>query len=648
MKNKTSLAVCLVAALLATQGSARAAPLVLASSPDPLSPPQTFTVVAAGRAFAADYQAADWTGRLRAWRIDPVSGKLEDTVDWDSAVNLDAPGFEADRRVVLSHDGSSGIAFRWHSLQETQRAALKGPDTETAGRQRVDFMRGDHEAEIKNGSLRDRRKHHDKSLFRQGDMVHSQPWFTGKPVNRTLPATLGDRPDMVYVGGNDGMLHGFDAVTGVERLAYVPRGVIPLLRAWTHPTGLHRYLVDGPVFSGEADIRSLGSASAWATVLVGAAGAGAPGFFVLDISRPDRVTEASAAAVVLLDTSDGADPDIGHITADAATDAAGSQSTQIVQLNDGRWAVLMGNGVNSRNEMPVLLLQYLDKSRELRKIVPPCPTEPCTHRGGNGLATPLAIDTNGDGKVDFVYAGDLLGNVWKFDTRDENPSLWTTALEGKPLFTAKDSLGNRQPITSPPTWLPHPLGGIMLGLGTGRDLTVDDRSDTRVQTLYGLYDQNKVIDRSTLVAQVLLPEVRRLEGRDYSRSSANPVNYRTQPAPGGWYLDLPAKGEKVLHAPRPFAGQKVMFFSGTADHDYLGVLNLFSGQPSIRPVFSALVDPTLGTQASQNASRVSISRGAVRLLNQPRQWLLTSPGEATLVLDKGHGAGIRAGWRQLQ
>lgn len=658
MTNKTPLSIARGAALipliplmaLMAPGAAWGAPVVLASSPDPLAPPQVFMLVGAGRAYMADYQAADWTGRLRAWQLGKDGTQLAQMPEWDSAEKLDAAAFSVDDRTVLSHDGSAGIAFRWANLSQAQRAALSGVDGDAVGRRRLDFVRGDHSAEFsQGGSLRDRRRVPGGQLFRQADIVHSRPWLTGRPVNRALPATLGDRPDMVYAGGNDGMLHGFDALTGQERLAYVPAGLFAQLRAWTLAPATHRYLVDGHAFSGEADIHRQGSASAWATVLVGTAGAGAPGFFVLDVSQPAVFAETAADRLVLVDASDGTDADIGHITADPSTDAAGSRSNQIVQLNDGRWAVLMGNGINSRNEMPVLLVQYLDQARELKRIVPPCPPAgACTHRGNNGLATPITIDRNGDGKVDVAYAGDLLGNVWKFDISSGKPADWKTALNGNPLFTARDASGNPQPITSPLTWLPHPLGGVMLGLGTGRDLTVADRSDRQVQALYGLYDQGRVIDPATLVAQTLLSGVRTVDGHAYVRSSTNPVNYKTQPSPGGWYMNLPTAGEKVLHAPRPFAGQKVAFYSGAAGQDYLSVLNLFSGQPSARPVFAALVDPLAATPPVENISRVGLSRGAVALVNQPRRWLLATPGQPTLVLDKGNGDGIRAGWRQLK
>jgi type IV pilus assembly protein PilY1 len=36
----------------------------------------------------------------------------------------------------------------------------------------------------------------------------------------------------------------------------------------------------------------------------------------------------------------------------------------------------------------------------------------------NGLATPAPIDADGDGDIDRIYAGDLLGNLWAFDVSD--------------------------------------------------------------------------------------------------------------------------------------------------------------------------------------------------------------------------------------
>lgn len=97
----------------------------------------------------------------------------------------------------------------------------------------------------------------------------------------------------------------------------------------------------------------------------------------------------------------------------------------------------MGNGYNSKNERPVLLIQYLDGNKELLRIpatatnLTACTAEdlqksnnyenPCHNVTENGLSTPRLVDINGDGKPDFVYAGDLKGNIWKFEIGKKMP-----------------------------------------------------------------------------------------------------------------------------------------------------------------------------------------------------------------------------------
>lgn len=91
------------------------------------------------------------------------------------------------------------------------------------------------------------------------------------------------------------------------------------------------------------------------------------------------------------------------------------RSMQITRTNDNRWALITGNGYNSTNERPALLIQYLDSPKELKIIPTPTTACPAGAAPGNGLSTPQFLDVNSDGIPDFVYAGDLCGNMWKFD-----------------------------------------------------------------------------------------------------------------------------------------------------------------------------------------------------------------------------------------
>ncbi|QHI96630.1 hypothetical protein GT347_00615 [Xylophilus rhododendri] len=380
MKTTGSALLRLIAgALLVAAFSAHGQTLDLAQAPD--DPPLPYTAgwsqpfavtgsdgMPAWLSFATSYDRRDWSGSLEAFPLVATPAGTEWRPAWSSAARMDAPDFDPARRTVLSHDGARGVAFRWRSLSVAQQAALAAGQGEAAGQRRLDFVRGAHSAEAaQGGPLRDRIRSGDGSRFRQGDMVHARPWFV---AGHAGPKDA--RPAMVYAGGNDGMLHGFDALTGTERLAYVPAGVLPRLREFGEAGWRHRYLVDGHAFAARAGE---------ATMLVGTAGAGAKGYFVLDISQPQNFSEAAAGRIVLADTTQGDDPDIGHMVSEPSTDAGGAVAGQIALLHGGRWAAVLGNGFGSTRQMPVLLLQYLDKGRELRRLAPACPALPAPAAG---------------------------------------------------------------------------------------------------------------------------------------------------------------------------------------------------------------------------------------------------------------------------
>lgn len=131
---------------------------------------------------------------------------------------------------------------------------------------------------------------------------------------------------MVYVGGNDGMLHGFSAKDGTEKIAYVPHGVVQNLAALADPNYAHRYYVDGSPFTGDVD---LGSTTAdWRTYLVGTLGAGGQGYFVLDVTRsgPDSAYTGTAAPATNFTEANAADLVVMDKTAAPSTDALPQQT----------------------------------------------------------------------------------------------------------------------------------------------------------------------------------------------------------------------------------------------------------------------------------------------------------------------------------
>ncbi|MFN7857418.1 MAG: pilus assembly protein, partial [Acidovorax sp.] len=458
-----------------------------------------------------------WKGFVSAETVKP-DGSTVPTPGWagkTTADRLDATGFDVTTRVVLSYSTQitnpttgqekGGVTFKWAADESNLSTAQKDflnrksdGTSDTLGQDRLNYVRGDR---TKEGTatppnytaarpFRERKS-------RQGDIVNSEVWYLGAPSSNypwkgyaTFTQTNKARLPMIYVGGNDGMLHGFSGTDGTEKLAYVPKGVLPALGrlADTDYNENHRYYVDGSVMTGDVDMNG-GSDPGdpnynsyipdWRTMLVGALGAGGKGYFVLNTTNPSSFTEANAQQIVVMDKTLHASElvptvavcedaaitpvankeaclaaaDIGHIFAKPVLDENNPQrTTQIARMNNTRWAAVMGNGYNSKGERPVLLVQYLDGDKKLLRLVATGTTATGSdvNTTQNGLSAPRLLDINGDGRPDVAYAGDLKGNIWKFLIADNTDSNWGVArwgssagtttnhtTNGVPLFTAK-------------------------------------------------------------------------------------------------------------------------------------------------------------------------------------------------------------------
>ncbi|MFQ5635978.1 MAG: pilus assembly protein, partial [Gammaproteobacteria bacterium] len=336
-----------------------------------------------------------------------------------------------------------------------------------------------------------------------------------------------NRPPRVFAGANDGMVHVFDAATGAEVYAYIPSMVVPTLNSLAASPYAHTHFVDGPMTA--ADVFFGGN---WETVVVGGLGAGGVGHFALSATSATVASEADAMSKILWEFNAG--------SAGAANLGYSYSRTSIVQMNNGQWVAVFGNGYLSATGVASLYVLDISDGSVVREIVVP-------DANANGLSSPTLIDTNGDLKVDTGYAGDRNGNLWKFDLTDTNPANWSVS-GGKPLFQTDNSSGKRLPIVTAPEVGNHPVSGFMVYVGTGELFTVADSQDKTLQAVYGVWDKGWApadlpIGVASLAAQQMFSNVHAGVGEAVRTASNNVVDWATH---RGWVMPLLIAGGGAL------------------------------------------------------------------------------------------------------
>ena len=522
---------------------------------------------------------------------------LPETTDggnWSARIQFNAKAddwWDTGRKVII-HNGTNQVAFRWDNLSAQQKTDLDSilDDADAA----LTYIRGDRSDEIAVNAV-------DGTLsgdFRArygllGDIIHSNPVYVGPPrgdfslpgytTYKTQdtgddPSGQADRAGRIYVGANDGMLHVFDAATGNEVYAYVPSMIVENLVKLTADPFTHSYFVDGELSAGDADfdINLVDSVTDWRTILVGSLGSGGKGLFALDITNPDLASESTTTDTKIL--WEKTDTDIGNIHGKA----------QIARLPDGLWYVIAGNGYSSTGNVAKLLVVKLNDSN-LTKVA----TDATSN---NGLSAPTLVDINNDDKVDYGFAGDLQGNLWKFNFT--NPA----SITATKLFAA----GTDKPITTAPDVTRHPNGGLLVVFGTGSLLSEVDRTAQDTQTIYGIWDGAATpITAAQLQAQTLSSVIYEYDPGDGStatlmtRTSTNyAVDWTTKK---GWSVDLNVLGERLVTDPVVRAGRVQMVTHNTlagadqAGDAWLLELNYLSGGTGDKIFFDLNADASIDT-----------------------------------------------------
>ena len=657
--------------------------------------------------YQARFNSGDWSGELIAYAINE-DGSIGSEI-WDAGQVINGQNWDTGRAILTykpsASVGSRGIPFRWpasfpgapsSSEMDIAQSTLLNSDiagnTDGYGSQRVQWLRGN--AANESGtcgtctpSFRSR------PTSKLGDIVHSAPNYVAAPdfgyadsmeaaAYSTFATAKAGRTPMIYVGANDGMLHAFNAKTGRETLAYVPSSVYKNLSllstqsfaadASAPPT--HHYYVDGSPTIGDAFYQS-----SWHTLLAGALSAGGQGIYALDVTNPATFAESAAGSIVRWEFSDASDADMGSVFGQPL----------IVKTNNGRWSVIVGNGYNntdadgSASSTGHAVLYVLDA--ETGAMTAKIDTNTGSTATPNGVSGAIAVDTNGDGIADFVYAGDLAGNLWKFDLTSSSAGAWHVAFGGTPLYST-----GGQPITTRPDVTKFSQGGYLIVFGTGRYIDSSDNGTTGQQTFYGIRDQGAPVGSiNSLVKQNVVGTATGSDDNTY-RITTHAVGPPTLDAAltgdntistadyyaskSGWYINLPTSGERMVTDPNIRSG-RVVFNTLIPNTDPCGYggsgwvmeVDVMTGNRYDTPTFDTNGDNTISSadlvnylSATENTSGRAVSsipaaagflRAAVTAGQPPfeNKYVNTSSGNVDVIGETaGLGTQGRKSWRQIQ
>lgn len=574
-------------------------------------------------------------------------------------------------------DSSYLGAASWTSLSEDDQRALLGltdpavptPPGDSLEAQRaqavIDFIAGKKDMDGFRGR---------ESLV--GDIINGAPVVVGPPGRvfsgsdyQSFVRDNEDRQAIAYVGANDGLLRGVSLETGTELFAYVPRPLFGKLALLTEPgygtDPPHTNYVDGPI--AEGDVYFAG-ARQWRSVVVGALGLGAQAVYA--IWSPNKASEITPD-LHLWDFTDRDDPDLGYVFGKPAI-------VRVLTSGGPRWVAVFGNGYNSAQPdgkrpascddasldsgvdacgQAVLYVVEIETGRVIGKYrtgegraADPRHSD-TSAKEPNGLAQPAVVGrpwTEGDGDLiaTVAYAGDLFGNLWRFNLTGLSVSGGAGEAPTR-VFQARGPNG-AQPITAPVALAAHPTGvGTLVLFGTGRHVGLPDVSDLSVQSFYGIWDKGgaDTVDRSDLRDQafdqtgsvaVSGSGTATNTGRTSTR---NTIDWSIHL---GWYLDLPDEGERVVSAPQ-LRGDRVVFTSQVVNGDvcraggvsWLNAVAFTSGSALDESPFDLNLSGTIDsadllTTRSGQAAGTSLRLSTGGLYSGPAAMVL--PGGETLSL----------------
>ncbi len=579
------------------------------------------TALVGNISYGAQYDSSNWSGEVQANTVsfDATTGTPSLTLEWTFSSKLTAQlaadsgtGWDTQRRIAtwklttaatgFAAPVGSAVAFRHGNLSDAQKSALNtiyrsGDDSADY----LNYLRGDRTHE-ENSTASGSAKIYRNRTSPVGDIVGSRVRPVGPPAAPFAAATnpgygsfkttWASRPTVVYVGTNAGLLHAIDGAVsttggrnpGREMFAYVPDMLfqgptgtpgVNGLASRGDPDFAHKALVDGSPVAFDVDFsrtqnssRSglVGGSNDWRTILVGGMGKGGRGYYAIDVTDPASMSSETAVASKVLWEISAAHPDFAELGFTYGEPTA-------VKTRKWGWVLIFASGYNNSDGKGWFFIVNPRTGALLEKI--------STGAGSTSAQAGMAhvqsyIVDRTDGTADAVYAGDLLGNLWRWDLRA------TSGNYPAPVKIAEltNASGQSQPVTSRPLVVVHPpTNRRYVTVGTGRLLDNSDIASSVAQSFYAVIDGTANTFATTGPAGAAFPVTRSQLVEHTDLRSPVVVDTATK---GGWWVNLgvaaAGNGWRVITEPSAFYGVVtfVAMLPNTSPCNPSGVSRVFS------------------------------------------------------------------------
>lgn len=543
--------------------------------------------VSGNKMFQPVFNPIGWYGELRCYEYASI------TYDADGIINGGACSPNAKAKIPTT--GRKIWSARWTSSATwsafdflpgspvtttsppnmTAQQATNLGSTKSAQNTVVNFVRGIDDTETTVTPETTRVRPATSGLL--GDITDSQPQVVTKPSGITTDSsyttyqTNNASRNIVFIGANDGMLHAFNVSDMTELMGFVPSPVyshlaaLPSLTYGASGGTAHTYGVNGEL--RQADVKLGSTTPAWKTIVVGGLAQGGQGFFAIDATSSSTLT-TSASSAVKWEWNDQHDDEMGYsygapLVYNVRTSATTAVPAVILvngyenyyddtAVGGKRRAATTGNPAGNTS---ALYIVNADTGALIKKI---------SVTGGAGLSSPAGVDFGQDGILDYVYAGDMNGKLWRFDLTDSNPDNFKVG--SNPIFDA----GTTQPIIMRPAVKPvsdssgNSRGNLVL-FGTGKLQLDSDRNTTTTQSFYAVLDDMAATPTTVSKTDLVSREVDNTTDtvatgtsgmragtyraiRDLSSSVTLDLTSTTE-TKKGWYINLPAESERLVSSP---------------------------------------------------------------------------------------------------